>query len=84
MQQNIFGKISIEVCSPHLYASFGTFCVQIGQLFATHCVFEHLEEFQNRHFPLTAAIFRISNILERFTVPLIIDQFELKTSVRVF
>ena len=29
-----FEKILREVCSPHLYASFGTFCVQIGQLFA--------------------------------------------------
>ena len=26
-------KQSLEVCSSHLYASFGTFCVQIGQLF---------------------------------------------------
>ena len=24
-------KTLIEFCSPHLYASFGTFCVQIGQ-----------------------------------------------------
>ena len=28
-----FEKTLIEICSPHLYASFGTFCVQIGQLF---------------------------------------------------
>ena len=34
IQQNIFGKTLIEVCSLHLYASFGTFCVQIGQIFA--------------------------------------------------
>ena len=34
VQQNILGKTLIEVCSLHLYASFGTFCVQIGQLFA--------------------------------------------------
>ena len=26
VQQNIFEKILIEACSPHLYASFGTFC----------------------------------------------------------
>ena len=31
---NIFGKTLIEVCSLHLDASFGTFCIQIGQLFA--------------------------------------------------
>ena len=34
VQQNILGKTPIEVWSPHLYASFGAFCVQIGQLFA--------------------------------------------------
>ena len=32
VQQNIFKKTLIEVGSPHLYASFGTFCPQIGQL----------------------------------------------------
>ena len=30
---NIFLKNHIEVCSPHLCASFGTFYVQIGQSF---------------------------------------------------
>ena len=35
VQQNIFGKTLIEVCSLHLYASFGTFHIQIGQLFAS-------------------------------------------------
>ena len=29
VQQNIFEKILIEVCSPYLYASFGTFCAII-------------------------------------------------------
>ena len=33
-------KIFIEVCSPHLYASFGTFWVQIVQLFEAEWVFE--------------------------------------------
>ena len=33
VQQNIFGKTLIEVCSLHLYASFGTFYTKIGQLF---------------------------------------------------
>ena len=28
-----FGKTGIEICGPNLYASFGTFCTQIGQLF---------------------------------------------------
>ena len=40
VQQNIFGKTLIEVCSLNLYASFGTFCVQMGQLFASQWVFE--------------------------------------------
>ena len=34
LQQDTFGKTLIELGSLHLYASFGTFCVQIGQLFA--------------------------------------------------
>ena len=44
LQQDIFGKTLIQVCSLHLYASFGTFWVQIGQLFAPQWVFEHSEE----------------------------------------
>ena len=33
-------KTLIKVCSPHIYTSFGTFCVQIGQLFEAQYVFE--------------------------------------------
>ena len=33
IQKNFFGKTIIEVCTPCLYASFGTLCAQIGQLF---------------------------------------------------
>ena len=33
VQQNIFEKTLIEVDSSHLYASFGTFCVQIDHIF---------------------------------------------------
>ena len=33
VQQNVFEKTLVEVSSPHLYASFGTFCAQISQLF---------------------------------------------------
>ena len=40
VQQNIFEKTPIKVCSSHLYASFGTFCVQIGHLFEVQRVFE--------------------------------------------
>ena len=40
-QQNIFEKPLIDLGSPHLYASFGTFCDQIGQLFASRRVLKH-------------------------------------------
>ena len=35
-----FWKTLIEAGSSHLYSSFGTFCVQIGQLFEAQWVFE--------------------------------------------
>ena len=38
--QNIFEKTLIEVGSSHIYVSFGTFCVKIGQLFEAQTVFE--------------------------------------------
>ena len=40
VQENIFEKTLIEACSPHFYASFGTFYSQIGQLFEAQGVFE--------------------------------------------
>ena len=64
IQQNIFENTLLEVCSSHLYASFGTFSVQIGQLLAPQWVFKHSEEFRNRrHFPSKTANCRFSNIL---------------------
>ena len=39
VEQNIFEKTRIEVGSSHIYASFGIFCVQIGQLFEAQWVF---------------------------------------------
>ena len=76
IQQNIFEKTLIEVGSPHLYASFGTFCVQIGQLFAAQWVLKHLEEFGNRrHFPSMTTICWISNMFQRLIVQRMIDQF---------
>ena len=35
---NTFVINFIEVCSPYLYASFGTFCAKIGQLFEARWV----------------------------------------------
>ena len=46
VQQNIFEKTLLEVGSSHLYASFGTFCVQIDQLFETQWDFKLSEEFE--------------------------------------
>ena len=71
VKQIFFEKslIEVEVCSPHLYASFGMFCVQIGSLVAVQRVFKHSEEFRNRrHFPTMTAICEFSNILQRLTV----------------
>ena len=49
VHQNIFEKTLIEVGSSRLYASFGSFCVQIGQLFEAHSAqwdFKLSEEFE--------------------------------------
>jgi len=79
IQQNIFGKTLLEVGSPYLYASFGTFYAKIGPLFEAQWVFKHSEEFRNRrHFPSKTANCRFSNIFQRLTVPRIIDQFGRK------
>ena len=40
VEQNICGKTFIEVRSPHLYASFGTFYAKIGSLFEAQWVFK--------------------------------------------
>ena len=79
VQQHIFEKILIEICSSYLYASFGTFYVQIGQFFEAQWIFKHSEEFRNRrHFPSKTAICRFSNIFQRLTVPQMIYQFGRK------
>ena len=44
VQQDIFEKTLIEVGSSHLYASSGTFCVQIGQLFEALYAIVHISE----------------------------------------
>ena len=43
---NYFWKISLKVGSSHLYASFGTFWVQIGQLVEAQWDFKLSEEFE--------------------------------------
>ena len=61
-------KTLIEVCRPHLYASFGTFCVQIGQLFLAGAVclriFGRIRN--QRHFLSKNVICRCSSILQSF------------------
>ena len=74
-----FWKTLIEVYGSYLYASFGTFCVQIGQFFETRLIFKYSEEFRiRRHFPSKTANCRFSNILQRLTVPQKIGQFGRK------
>ena len=48
-------KTLIKVGISHICASFGTFCVQIGQLFEAQRDFKHLEEFEidNKNSDLT-------------------------------
>ena len=46
VQQDTFGKTLIEVGNLHLYASFGTFCVQIGQLYEAQWYFRLSEDFE--------------------------------------
>ena len=71
-----FRNFFMKACSSHPYASFGTFCVQIGQLLVAQWVFKYSEEFHNiPHFHSITGIFRFSKTLQRLTLPRIIDQF---------
>ena len=55
-------KTLIEGCSFNLYASFGTFFVQIGQSFEAHYVFKDPKHLQLwRHFPSKTAIIASNN-----------------------
>ena len=58
VQQNIFEKTLTELGTSHLYASFGTFWVQIGQLVEAQWKFERSE----------TAILPFSYIFQRLTV----------------
>ena len=80
VQQNIFEKTLIEVGSSHLYASFGTFCVQIGQLFEAQGVYEKC--MKNSKIAVFEGKWRRFRILPKvwsLTSPRIIDQFGHKT-----
>ena len=79
-QQNNFGKALIEVWIQLLYASSGTFCVQIGQLFTA----VSLEKFQR--IPKSTTFSFVNSELWTFkhiskthcTVSRIIDQYGRK------
>ena len=61
----MYNKIFKENCIPDFYASFDTFYAQ--------------KEISNRrNFPSIAAICRFPNILQRLSVPRIMDPFERK------
>ena len=67
--------------SSHLYTSFGTFNVQIGQLFEAQKDFEFSEEFEIDdifQFPTKTAILPFSTIFQRVTLLRMIDQFGRK------
>ena len=60
----------IEVGSSHLYASFGTFCVEIGLLFEAQWDFELSEVFEiDVIFLHKQRFYRFLNIFQRLTVP---------------
>ena len=79
MYNNIFKKSLIEVGSPHLYASFGTFCAQIGQFFEAQWVFEVcLKINKSLSSKENVVDFGIFPNIWKLTVSLIIDQFGRK------
>ena len=77
MYNNIFLK---KTFSPNLYASFGTFCVQISQLFEAEWVFKLSKEFEIDDIFLRKQKFLDvqASIIQRLTVPRIIDQLGRK------
>ena len=63
-------------CIQHSYASFDTFCVQSGQLFETQRVFEVCLKIDKLLSSKENVVdFGILPIIQRLTVPRIIDQF---------
>jgi len=74
VQENIFEKTPIENGSSHLYASFGTFCVQTTQLFEAQRDFKLSEEFEidviflrKQRFYRFQTFFKVSLCLEKLT-----------------
>ena len=76
VQEHVFEQYLTKVYRPYPYASFGTFCVPTGSLFAAE-LSESLNISKNSEiddiFPSIAAFCRFPNILQMLTVPQIID-----------
>ena len=95
-KKNIFEKTLIEIDTSHLYASFGTFYVQIGQLFEAEWVFENCKKTVKSLFLKESDVdfeffrkFKVSLCLDWLTnldakVPKEAKRCELPTSIRIF
>ena len=70
-------KILLEVYSSHLHASFGTFCVQIAQLFEVQRALKHSQEFKIGYIFLRKRRFVDVHTLFKGSLQ-IIDQFGRK------
>ena len=80
MYNKILLKTLIKVDSSRLNASFGTFYVEIGQLFVAQWDFKISDEFEIDVIFLQKQRFdRFSNIFQRLTVTPKIDQFGRKS-----
>ena len=85
VQQNIFEMTHTEVCSPHLYASFGTFCDHIGQLLEAQWVFEACMKSDKSLLSKENVVdFGILLNVKKLTVPRIIDHFGRKRSAKIW
>ena len=75
----IIKKTLTVVCSPYLYASFDTFCAQIGQLFEAQWVFEVCLEIDKSLLSKEKVLdLGILPNVQSLTVPRLIDQFGRK------
>ena len=80
VKQNISEQTLIKDVSLCLYASFGTFCVQIGQLFESQWAFEECLNIDKSSFSKEMyADFGILPNVQRLTAPLILGRFGRKS-----
>ena len=88
VQKNVFEKTLIKDGSSHLYAYFGFFCVQIGQLFEAQWDFKLSEKFEfaaffllKKWFDYFQTFFKDSQCLKKLTN---LDAKGAKRSVRMW